>query len=442
MQDVVIHNAILVPMTKEGLFWEKAWISFTNGIITHIATDETALPPAKETIDAQKGIVLPGLINAHTHIPMSLFRGMTRDMALQEWLTKYLFPAEAKFITEETVSIGTQLSCAEMLLGGITTCIDGYFFQEQIAQAIDAIGMRAVLGQAVLDFPVPGVSNPKEVLPTAQKFASAWKNKSPRIQSSIFAHSPYTCSIETLIAAKAFTRSENLLYQIHVSETKEENDQFFDKYGMSPVQMLAKYNLLDTQTLLIHGVWLSDTDIEIIAQSGASVTHCPESNMKLASGILPFQRLQEKGVNLALGTDGCASNNDQDMFGEMDTAAKLHKVATLDSTLADAYTVLSMATRNGAKALGAEDLLGTLEVGKKADIILVNTQKPHLQPIYNPISHLVYTAAASDVDSVWVDGHAVVRRRQLQTLDTESIYSHLKPISNRIQQFIHSLDIS
>ena len=442
MQDVLIHNAILLPMTEDLSVLKNGWISFTNGRITHVESGDVPLLPAQEVIDAKNGIVLPGLINAHTHIPMSLYRGMTHNMALQKWLTDYLFPTEAQFTTAPNVVIGTQLSCAEMLLGGITTCIDGYFFQPEIARTILDIGMRAVLGQAVLDFPVPGVPDAKEVLPAAKQFSLAWKHKSDRISPSVFCHSPYTCSIETLVAAKEFTRRENLLYQIHISETKAENDQFFKKHGMSPVEMMAKYNLLDSQTLLIHGVWLSDTDIDLTAAFSASLTHCPESNMKLSSGVLRLGDLHAKGVNLALGTDGCASNNDQDMFGEMDMAAKLHKVTTLNPTVADAGTVLSMATRCGAKAAGLENEIGTLEVGKKADVILVNTQVPNLQPMYHPISHIVYAASAADVDSVWVDGIPLVRQRKLLTIDTDRVFTQLQPIAHEIQKFILSLETS
>jgi len=440
MLDFIIHNATILPMTENLPVWESGWIGIQNGIITEISpTTPTTFPAAKEMINGQKGIVLPGLINAHTHLPMSLFRGVGPDVPLQKWLKEYIFPAEAKFITPESVFVGTQLSCAEMLLGGITTCCDGYFYEDHIAKAVEQSGMRAILGQSVLDFPIPGVLDMKDILPTSFGFVEKWIHRCDRILPSIFCHAPYTCSIDTLKKAKAFTRQKNVLFQIHVSETKSENDIFFQEHGLSPIEMLYKNNLLDPQTLLIHSVWLSDQDISYLSQANASIVHCPESNMKLSSGIMPFESLCYQNVTLAIGTDGCASNNNQDLFGEMDVAAKLHKVSTGDPTVANAGTILSMATRTGAKALGLDHLIGTLEKGKQADLILVSTQAPHMLPMYDPISHIVYTATASDVDSVFIQGNPIVRHRQLLTINLEKLFDALVPISNEIRQFITSL---
>ena len=395
--------------------------------------NDAPLPEGKRIIDARGGIIMPGLVNTHTHLPMALFRGLADDLPLSNWLNEYIFPAEANHIHPESVRLGALLSGAEMLLSGTTTCCDGYFHEDNVAAAMNEIGMRAILGQGVIDFPAPGVPKPEDNVNNALKFIQKWKNKSPLITPSIFCHSPYTCSETTLKKAKDTADAKDVLFQIHAAETKDEYVLIQTKHHTTPVKYLDKIGIIDQNTLLVHAVWLDDDDIEIIAKRRASVSHNPESNMKLASGIAPIPALLKAGVTVGLGTDGCASNNNLDLFSEMDTAAKLHKVNTMDPTLMDAVTVLKMATIEGAKSLGLQEIIGSLEIGKKADVIIIDTHKPHLVPVYNPVSHIVYAAKGSDVQDVIVNGNVLLRNRELLTLDLEDILGKVLDIASHIK---------
>jgi 5-methylthioadenosine/S-adenosylhomocysteine deaminase len=385
-------------------------------------------------LDAKGGIVMPGLVNTHTHLPMSLFRGLADDLPLSVWLNECIFPAEAKHINPESVRFGALLSCAEMILSGTTTCCDGYFYEDVVAAAVDDIGMRGVLGQGVIDFPAPGVPDPADNIKNAVAYAEKCQGLSHLIQPSIFCHSPYTCSEETLKRAKAAADSKGLVFQIHVAETREEYVQFQTESGMTPVKYLDRIGIVDPNTLLIHAIWLDPDDIEIISKRKAKVSHTPESSMKLASGIAPVSDLLKAGVTVGLGTDGCASNNDLDLFREMDTAAKLHKVNVLDSTVMNARTILHMATMGGAKAIGLDDVIGSLETGKQADIVVVDTRKPHLVPMYNPESQIVYAANGQDVKDVIVSGKILVRDGKVLTVNLEDILEKVRGISEDIKE--------
>jgi 5-methylthioadenosine/S-adenosylhomocysteine deaminase len=395
--------------------------------------NHTPLPEGKKIIDAQGGIIMPGLVNTHTHLPMALFRGLADDLPLSVWLNEHIFPAESNHIHPESVRLGALLSGAEMLLSGTTTCCDGYFYEDNVAAAVNDIGMRAILGQGVIDFPAPGVSKPEDNVDNAIRFIQKWKNISPLITPSMFCHSPYTCSEATLKKAKDAADANGVLFQIHTAETKDEYVSIQTKHHTTPVKYLDKIGIIDQNTLLVHAVWLDNDDIEIMANRRASVSHNPESNMKLASGIAPVPALLKAGVTVGLGTDGCASNNNLDLFSEMDTAAKLHKVNTMDPTVMDAVTVLKMATIDGAKSLGLQDIIGSLEVGKKADVIIIDTRKPHLIPVYNPVSHIVYAAKGSDVQDVIVDGKVLLKNRKLMTVDMEDILEKVADIASHIK---------
>jgi 5-methylthioadenosine/S-adenosylhomocysteine deaminase len=395
---------------------------------------DTPLPEGKKIINARGGIIMPGLVNTHTHLPMALFRGLADDLPLSKWLNEYIFPAEASHIHPESVRLGALLSGAEMLLAGTTTCCDGYFYEDNVAEAVNDIGMRAILGQGVIDFPAPGVPNPGDNVNNAIHFLQKWKDISPLITPSIFCHSPYTCSQATLKKAKEAADANGALFQIHAAETKDEYVQIQTKYQTTPIKFLDKIGIIDQNTLLVHGVWLDDDDIEIIAERRASISHNPESNMKLASGIAPVPALLKAGVTVGLGTDGCASNNNLDLFSEMDTAAKLHKVNAMNPTVMDAVTVLKMATIQGAKALGLQHIVGSLEIGKKADVIVIDTHKPHLMPVYNPVSHIVYAAQGSDVRDVIVDGQILVKDRKVLTVDLEDIIYKVVKFSETLKK--------
>jgi len=421
--DIVIHNGTVITMNSNGDIINNGILCTKNDQIAKIESraHNLPLPEARNAIDAEGGIIMPGLVNTHTHLPMALFRGLADDLPHSKWLNEYIFPAEIKHIHPESVRLGALLSCAEMLLSGTTTCCDGYFFENTVAAAVHEVGMRAVLAQGVIDFPAPGVPNPADNVNNAINFIRKWNGVTSRIIPSIFCHSPYTCSKETLKKSKDAADETGVLFQIHAAETREEHIKIQTKHHATPIKYLDNIGILDQNTLLVHSVWLNDSDIEIIAKRRASVSHNPESNMKLASGIAPVPALLKAGVPVGLGTDSCASNNDLDMFSEMDTAAKLHKVNALDPTLMDAVTVLKMATIWGAKTIGLDKVIGSLEIGKQADVIIIDTRKPHLVPLYNPFSQLVYAVRGSDVRDVMVAGRTLVKDRKLLTIDLESI---------------------
>ncbi|MEW6670587.1 MAG: amidohydrolase [Thermodesulfobacteriota bacterium] len=434
--DMVIHNGIVVTMNAACDVIPEGLVCIKGGRLQQVSAKPEGgiLPAAKEVIDAEGGIIMPGLINTHTHLPMTLFRGLADDLPLAVWLNAHIFPAEAGHINPETVRFGTLLGCAELILSGTTTCCDGYFLEEHVAEAVHQSGLRAVLGHGVIDFPAPGVPDPSRNIHAALEFVEKWRGASALIKPSVFCHSPYTCSADTLKKAKAAAAATGVLFQIHVAETKHEFDQSLrDHDGLTPVEYLERIGILDSDTLLVHAVWLKESDIERIAGRKASVSVSTESEMKLASGIAPVPDLIKAGIAVGLGTDGCASNNDQDLFGEMDAIAKLHKVNTLDPTVMDAGTVLTLATIGGAKALGLDRETGSLESGKQADVIVIDTRKPHLFPMYSPVSHLVYSARGSDVRDVIVAGRPILKDRKLLTLDMEAIYEKVGSVCRRIK---------
>jgi len=434
--DLVIHNGTLVTVNEDFDIIRQGMLCIQNGLIVAISGRGPGerLPPAKATIDAGCGIVMPGLVNTHTHLPMTLFRGLANDLPLMEWLKDIIFPAEAAYIHPETVFWSTQLACAEMILSGTTTCCDSYFFENWVAQAVQLSGMRGVLAQGVIDYPAPGVPDPEKNITHAAVFLDTWRNANPLITPAVFCHSPYTCSKETLTTAKALARSQGILFQIHVAETRTERDNFLQDYGVTPIRYLDELGLLDVRTLLVHAVWADETDIGRIALGRAMVSHNPESNMKLASGIAPVEKFLAAGIPVGLGTDGCASNNNLDLIQEMGTAAKLHKVNTLDPTVMNAKTVIQMATSMGARTLGLGNVIGTLEIGKQADVIIIDTGKPHMIPHYDPASQIVYAAKASDVRTVVVAGKVIMADGQVLTLDVAEILTEVRKIAGRIKK--------
>ncbi len=440
--DIVVHNCTVLTVNPDFDVIENGIVCIRDTRIERIQTRAKtgALPSADKTIDTKGAIVLPGLVNTHTHLPMTLFRGLADDIPLHEWLEKYIFPAEKKHLTPASIRIGSQLACAEMIMSGTTTCCDGYFFEDDVAAAVRESGLRAILGQGVIDFAAPGIQNPSDNIKHALSYAQKWLDASPLLRPSIFCHSPYTCSSQTLKAAKSAATSHNLLFQIHAAETKQEWENIYADHGKSPIQYLDQTGVLDHNTLLVHCVWVDDDDIDIIAKRNARVSHNPASNMKLASGIAPVQKLLDAGIAVGLGTDGSASNNNLDLFRVMDLCAKLHKVHSLNPTALDARTVLQMATIVGAKTLGLEKNIGSLEIGKQADLIVIDTRKPHLTPMYNPVSHLVYAANGSDVTSCIIAGQVVMQDGRLVSMNLEEIMAQAAAIAGFISHSGASLD--
>jgi 5-methylthioadenosine/S-adenosylhomocysteine deaminase len=434
--DTIIHNGIIVTVNREFDIINNGVICIKGGKIEIISSGPADFTnyQSENIIDARGGIIMPGLVNTHTHIPMTLLRGIADDLPLFEWLNRYIFPLEAKYMNPGNVKIASLLGCAEMLLSGTTTCCDGYFYEDSVVQAALESGIRGVFGQGVIDYPAPGVSDPDENIRSAGIFAEKWRDASPLIRPSVFCHSPYTCSQETLKKAKHITRSNNILFQVHTAETKDEYGIIMSKYRASPVKYLQKAGILDEMTLLVHSIWTDEDDIMIISEHGSKISHNPQSNMKLASGTASVPEFLKKGITVGLGTDGCASNNDPDLFKEMDVAAKIHKVNLLDPTVMDAGTVIRMATVRGAEAIGLGDRTGSIEKGKEADIIIIDTGSPHLVPVYNPVSHIVYSASGSDVRDVLIAGKLIIRERELLSFDLSGIIDKINFLGAQIKK--------
>jgi 5-methylthioadenosine/S-adenosylhomocysteine deaminase len=379
-------------------------------------------------------ILMPGLINAHTHAAMSCFRGLGNDLPLDRWLTEVIFPAEARHLDGELVYQGSLLAAVEMLENGVTTFCDGYFFEEEAAAAARVSGIRAVLGQGVLDLPAPDLPDPRRARQRVEAFLEGFPRAGGRLRPSLFCHAPHTCRAQTLQWVKELCRGHALLFQIHLSETAGEVARVVREHGERPGLYLERLGLLDALTLCAHGVWLDAAEMAALARHGAGVAHAAESNMKLASGVAPVPSLLAAGVTVALGTDGCASNNDLDLLTEMDMVAKLHKVFHRDPVVCSAPQVLHMATRGGARAIGWEDGIGTLEPGKEADVIAIDVRKPHLTPLYDPISHVVYAASGSDVRYVWVAGDMVVAEGEVQTVSAAAVRAAVESLARRIRR--------
>lgn len=390
---------------------------------------------AAETIDATGQVVLPGLINTHTHAAMVLYRGLGNDLNLQDWLTRYIFPAEGKTVTPEFVRAGTRLAALEMILGGTTTFVDMYYFEEEVAEAARQAGLRGVLGQTIIQFPVGDAKNTGESLARMRTFAARFRGDA-LITPAVAPHSMYTLPAADLQAADRLARELRVPLLIHLEETKTERDDALKAHGMTPTAYLARLGLLGPHVLGAHGVWLEAADIALIATSGTSISHNPESNMKLASGTAPLAAYQQAGVAVGLGTDGAASNNDLDMFEAMRQAAFLQKVVRNDPTAAPASLVLDMATRQGAKALGMADTLGQLTPGRRADVIIVDTTQPHLQPMFDPVAQIVYAAKAGDVRTTVVNGRVVMHDRVVKTLSRAEVLADAAKMADRVRAAI------
>jgi 5-methylthioadenosine/S-adenosylhomocysteine deaminase len=376
---------------------------------------------AKQRVDRPDAILAPGLIDTHTHAAMSLFRGIADDENLQDWLNKYIFPAEARNLTPGFVRWGTRLGCLEMLLGGTTTFTDMYYFEDVVAEAAKEAGMRGVLGETIIGFPVADAKTPGDSLKFAERFLQRFRND-PLVVPAVAPHALYTNSDATLQAARALANKYHAPLLIHLSETKKENDDEQTKRRRSPTQTLDALGVLTGRTVAAHCVWMSDADLRILKTRGVGVAHCPSSNMMLGSGAAPVPKMLVLGIAVGLGPDGPAgSNNDFNMFEEMDLAAKLQKVTALNPQALSAATALEMATVRGARALGMEKEIGSLETGKRADIISVRLDRPNAVPVYDPISQMVYALKAADVRDVMVNGRPVVRDAKILTLNQDQI---------------------
>jgi len=430
--DLLIINGVVVTMDSDEAVIANGAVAISGDRIIDIGPKEKFSDcQAAKVIDAKNGIIMPGLINTHTHASMTCFRGLADDLHLMTWLNDYIFPAEAK-LNYEKVKTGALLACAEMILSGTTCFADMYLFEDAVAEAAAQAGMRAVVGEVLYDFSSPSYGLIEEGFVYTENLIKKWKGDS-LITVAVEPHSPYLCGPDLLIKAGALSKKYEVPLIIHVAETQTEVHTIFERYGKTPIAHLGGIGVLSPLLLACHCVALTDKDIELLASFDVKVSHNPESNMKLASGIAPVPQLMDAGVCVGLGTDGCTSNNDVDMFLEMDTAAKIHKVNTLDPTVMDAKTVLKMATIDAARALGLDKLTGSLVPGKKADVIIIDTNKPHLTPMYNLHSHLVYAASGNDVDTSIINGQVVMENRALLTLDIAKVMADVNQVADEIK---------
>jgi len=391
----------------------------------------------KQRLDRPEAILAPGLINMHTHAAMALFRGIADDLKLQDWLEKFIFPAEAKNVDREFVRWGTRLACLEMALSGTTTYTDMYYFEETVAQATKEAGLRGVLGQTIIGFPAPDYKTPQAALAGTESFLKAFAND-PLIVPAVAPHAIYTNSDETLKSCRLLADRYHAPVVIHLSETRKENDDSLAARKMTPTAALDSLGVLSGWTVAAHGVWLDDADMKILKTRDTGLAHCPSSNMKLASGVAPVVKILDLGIAMGLGTDGVAgSNNDHDLMEEMDLAAKLQKVTTGDPRALPAEEAFAMATVIGARALHLEKIIGSLEPGKRADVIAIRLDAPHAVPIYNVYSQLVYALKGSDVSDVMVNGRAIVRDRKMLTLDAAAVMAKAVEYQERVKKSLH-----
>ena len=433
--DLIVSGGTVVTMDAQRRVIEDGAVAVAGGRIVAVGTRSEVVGryAAREVIDARGGAVIPGLVNGHTHIPMSLFRGIADDLDLNEWLTKYIFPAEAKNVTEEFVRAGTQLGLAEMIRGGTTTYCDMYYFEDAIAEETERAGVRGLLGETVIDFPVPDNKTWPAAMAYVGRFVARWKGNR-LITAAVAPHAPYTVSEAHLREVRAFSDRTGAPVVIHVAETRKEVADITRDHGASPVEYLARIGFLSPRTVAAHTVHLTEGEIGLLKQNGVGSVHNPQSNMKLASGVAPVPQMLRAGVLLGLGTDGAASNNDLDMWEEIDTAAKLHKLSSNDPKVVTAEEAFAMATINGARALHLDADIGSLEEGKRADLVVVDLDSLHQTPRYSVYSHLVYATKAGDVRTVVIEGRVIMRDRRLLTLNEALIKQKARAIRERISR--------
>jgi 5-methylthioadenosine/S-adenosylhomocysteine deaminase len=438
--DLLVLNGTLVTMDKEHRIIPEAGIAVAGGRVVAVGPRSEIIGKymAAQTIDGSGRLIIPGLINGHTHIPMTLFRGLADDLDLQDWLTKYIFPAEAKNVSEEFVRAGARLGLAEMIRGGTTTYCDMYYFEDAIADETAKAGVRGVLGETVIDFPVADNKTNAEAMAYVERFVQKWKGHE-LITPAIAPHAPYTVSEEHLKAAKAFSDRTGAPIVTHISETKREVDDSLKSKGASPVDYLARIGFLGNRVIAAHVVWPNPGELEVLKRADVGVVHNPQSNMKLASGVAPVPKMIEEGLRVGLGTDGAASNNDLNMWEEMDTVAKLHKVFSGDPKVISAEEAFELATIRGAQALHLEKEIGSIEKGKRADLVIVERDSLNQIPLYNIYSDLVYATKASDVQTVIINGKIVMRDRRLLTLDEAAIKRSARVFRDQVSKSLGSL---
>ena len=434
---LVIANAIVVTMDGGGRVLSPGSIAVDGAEIVAVDRPEVIAKTFKaaDTLDASGQIVLPGLINTHTHAPMVLYRGLADDLALMDWLQKYIFPAEAKTVSPEFVRVGGRLAVLEMIRSGTTLFCDMYYFEEEMARVTREAGLRGVLGQTVIEFPVPDAKTPADALARTEAFIKEFR-RDPLITPSVAPHSMYTLDAKTLTATRDLAIKYGVPLQIHLLETEDEVRMSMGRHNQRPAQYLESIGFWAPVTIAAHGVWADPADVALLQKRGIGVAHNPESNMKLASGTAPVPAYLKAGVKLGLGTDGAASNNDLDMFEAMRQAAFLHKLTTKDPTAVSAKAALQMATVGGARVVGQQARIGSLEPGKLADLIVVRTDRPRQTPMYDPISHLVYVTRGDDVLTTIVNGKVLMRDGKVLTMDETRVLTDARAAAALVRKAV------
>jgi len=452
--DLIIEGDYIVSMDKvkaesgregdlgqaDGSVYKDAAIAVNEGVIVAIgsASEIASTYQSANTLQGDNRIVMPGLINGHSHAAMTLLRGVAEDLALIDWLGKYIFPAEVKFVDADFVRIGTELACWEMIRGGTTTFVDMYYYPGITAEVVESCGMRALLSATVIDQRSPDAENAADSISKGLEFIKRWKGKNSRITPTFGPHSVYTLNAEQLRAVRDAAIEAGVAINIHLSESPYEVQHAKASYGKTSIELLDSIGFFDVPTIGAHVVWPTDTEIPILVERKVGVINNPTSNMKTAAGISPVTEMLQAGIQVGLGTDGAASNNDLDMWEEIRLAALLQKVDQMDPEVMPANAVLTMATSGGAEAIGLGDSIGSLTVGKRADIIQVSFDDVHFVPTYNVISHLVYVADEQDVTSVVVDGKVLMKDKEILTIDTERVKREATELAARIQKALHS----
>ncbi len=429
--DIALVNGHILADPDSGQVRQHGMTLIKNNNLEEVNIPRDHRICADEVIDCSNCLIMPGFINCHSHSGMGLLRGLADDMPLEIWLQRFIFPVEKKWVKPDFVYLGSLLSMAEMVLNGITTCADGYYFMESTAQAAIDLGMRAVVAQGVLDVPTPDTPDPQNSMRRVLEFLESCPVHQ-LIYPAIFCHSPYLCNPITLKRASKLARDRSLSLFCHVAETKTEVQAICSRYNMPPVAHLQNLGILGENFIAVHVTNITAEEMDMIAETKTKVIHCPESNMKLASGAAQVTQLLRRNTIVGIGTDSAASNNDLDMISEMKTAALLAKLVSSDPLALDAKTVVRMATIEGARALGLETKIGSLKPGKHADVVVIDMAAIHLTPMYNMISHLVYCAKSSDVRDVIINGHVVVRNRVLQTMEQTQIRDRASETSREI----------
>jgi 5-methylthioadenosine/S-adenosylhomocysteine deaminase len=432
--DLVVANGIVVTMDQSFRILSPGSVAVSGSTIAAVGPAEEIAKQfkAKDTIDARGAVVIPGLINTHTHAPMVMYRGLADDLTLMDWLQKYIFPAEGKTVSPAFVRTGTRLAALEMIKSGTTAYVDMYYFEEEIARATRDAGLRGVLGQTIIEFPVPDAKTPAAGLARTEAFIKEFRNDD-LIVPAVAPHSVYTLSADILARSRDLAAQYNVPLVIHLCESEDEIRISLERHKLRPVALLDKISFWTPQVIAAHGIWMTDAEISGLTKHRVGVSHNPESNMKLAAGTAPVPEYLRVGVPVGLGTDGAASNNDLDMFEAMRQAAFLHKLTSKDPRAVSARTALQMATTGGARVIGKSDRLGSLEVGKLADLLVVGMDRARQTPMYDPVSHLVYTTRGDDVETTIVNGKVLMRDRKVLTLDERAVLEEARKAAAQVR---------